>query len=116
MSFLLQWLFAKPRRKVGLRPHRDVQLALDFESAYDRTLQGIERALGAYVSIDDRAGGFIEAAFGLVNNERVRCYLERIDATHTAIRIEAFFPAGLSVPDRSLAVDALADMLARDHA
>ncbi|MBV8490348.1 MAG: hypothetical protein JO199_07450, partial [Candidatus Eremiobacteraeota bacterium] len=91
MSFLLKWLFGKSHERVSLRPHRDVELDEPYDDAYGRVLEAIDRALGAYVSIDDRKTGFIEAAFGLVNNERVRCRLERISETRTAIRIEAFF-------------------------
>ena len=115
MSFIARWLnLAKDRRRVGLRPHSDVVLAAGYDAAYDSVLSAIELALGAYVAIDDRRGGLIEAAFGLVNNERVRCTLSRIDDSNTSVRIEAFFPAGASVRERSRAVDALADYLA-DH-
>jgi hypothetical protein len=112
VSFLVRWLsLGKDRRRVGLRPHRDVELAAGYDAAYDRVLQAIELALGAYISVDDRRGGTIEAAFGLVNNERVRCTLQRVDDGHTAVRVEAFFPAGAEVRDRSAAVEALATML-----
>lgn len=112
MTFLLRWLgFAKPAPAIGLRPHRDVELPLDFDAAYARVLSAIELTLGANVSIDDRRAGFLEAAFGLVNNERVRCSFERIDPSRTRVRIEAFFPAGATVQLRSRAVDALADSL-----
>jgi hypothetical protein len=112
MSFIARWLnLTKDRKQVGLRPHRDVEVAAGYDAAYDRVLRGVELALGAYLAIDDRRGGLIEAAFGLVNSERVRCTLQRTDDSHTAVRIEAFFPAGASVHDRSRAVDALADHL-----
>jgi hypothetical protein len=112
MSFIARWLnLAKDRQKVGLRPHRDLELAQRYDAAYDRVLQAVERALGAYVATDDRRAGLIEAAFGLVNNERVRCTLTRIGDARTALHIEAFFPAGTSVRDRSYAVEALADYI-----
>lgn len=114
MSFIRRWLnLAQDRQRVGLRPHRDVMLPLEYDAAYDRVLAAIESALGAYVAIDDRRGGTIEAAFGLVNNERVRCTLERGSGAATAVRIEAFFPAGSAVRERSAAVDALAGALER---
>ncbi|MEO6836640.1 MAG: hypothetical protein ABI231_12155 [Candidatus Tumulicola sp.] len=111
MSFLARWFARTDRPRVGLRPHRDVELTAGYDAAFDRVLQAIELALGAHIAIDDRRGGTIEAAFGLVNNERVRCCLHRIDDTHTAVRVEAFFPAGARVRERSPAVEALADML-----
>ena len=111
MSFILRWLFDRPSARTGLRPHRDVELALPYDAAYDAALSAMDRVLGAYVSIDDRPGGLIEAAFGLVNNERIRCSFDRVDATHTTVRIEANFPAGTAIPERSRAVDALADAL-----
>jgi hypothetical protein len=114
MSFLLRWLnLSQDRRRVGLRPHRDVEVAAPYDEAYDRVLAAIERALGAYVATDDRAGGTVEAAFGLVNNERVRCTLRPTASDRTTVRIEAFFPAGATVRERSLAVEALAEMLER---
>jgi hypothetical protein len=111
--FLMRWLgFGKPAPAVGLRPHRDVELPLDYDAAYAKVLSAIELTLGANVTVDDRRTGCIEAAFGLVNNERVRCRLERSDASHTHVRIEAFFPAGASIQSRSRAVEALGDSLA----
>jgi hypothetical protein len=106
MSFLLRWLGRKENPRIGLRPHKNVELPLPFDAAYDRVL-------GAYISIDDRRAGFVEAAFGLVNNERVRCSLERIGDDRTSVRVEAFFPAGAVVPERSPAVDALVEMLSK---
>ena len=114
MTFILKWLgYGKPASALGLRPHRDVELPLDYDAAYARVLSAIELTLGANVTIDDRRTGFVEAAFGLVNNERVRCTLECIDASHTRVRIEAFFPAGATVQSHSRAVDALVDTLER---
>jgi hypothetical protein len=113
MSFIAKWLFGKPKAVAGLRPHRDVELALAFDPAYDRVLAAVDATLGANVAVDDRKAGFIEAAFGLVNSERIRCRIESIDATHTAVHVEAYFPAGAAVRERSQAVDALADALAR---
>jgi hypothetical protein len=112
MSFILRWLgLNAPKSQVGLHPRRDVQLALSYNEARSRVLAALERTLGANVSSDDAEPGRIEARFGLVNNERIVCTLERIDDSHTAVRIEAYFPVGTAVPTRSLAVDALADSL-----
>ncbi|MBV8434845.1 MAG: hypothetical protein JO029_11255 [Candidatus Eremiobacteraeota bacterium] len=114
MSFILKWLgFEKPSAAIGLRPHRDVELPVDYDAAYARVLSGIELVLGANVSLDDRRGGTVEATFGLVNSERIRCTLTRVDPTCTHVRVEAFFPAGAAVPARSRAVEALAETLAR---
>jgi hypothetical protein len=113
MSFIMKWLgFGRAAPVVGLRPHRDVELPIDFDSAYARVKSGIELTLGANIIRDDPQSGAIEGAFGLVNSERVRCTLERIDAAHTRVRVEAFFPAGAQVQSHSRAVDALADTLA----
>lgn len=114
MSFLRRWLDLKrDRRAVGLRPHREFVLPDAYERAYDRVLAAIDRTLGAHVARDDRAGGTIEAAFGLVNSERVRCSLRARDANNTEVRIEAFFAAG-AARRHSLAVDTLAAALQRD--
>lgn len=99
--------------RVGLRPRRDVRVALSYEDAYARVLDLIERVLGANVYADDRGGGTIEAAFGLVRNERIRVTFERAGDRETHIRIEGLFPAGVEIPMHSRAVDALADALGR---
>ncbi len=114
MSFLARWLgWEKPNPRAGLRPHRELELARGYDETYDRVLAAIDRVLGAHVSVDDRRTGFVEAAFGLVNNERLRCTLQAIDSARTAVRVEAFFPAGVAVPERSIAVETLADALLR---
>jgi hypothetical protein len=113
MKFLTRWLgFERPGARVGLRPHRDVELPLDRAAAHARCRAAIDAILGATVFVDDEKSGCIEAGFGLVNSERLRCTFSQIDAGHTAIRIEAFFPAGVDVPASSRNVDALADALA----
>jgi len=95
-----------------LRPHRDVDLEAPYDAAFERCRAAIEFVLGASILVEDRAGGLIEAGFGLVNSERVRCSLAKIDATHTGVRIEALFAAGVEVPESSRNVDALAAALA----
>lgn len=111
MSFLLKWLRPQTSSRVGLRPHRTIELALAVSDAYGRVVTEIEATLGANISLDDREGKCIEAGFGVINNERVRITLAEIDASHTIVRIEAFFRAGATVPERSAAVDALAAAL-----
>ena len=112
MTFLMKWLgLTRGGASVGLRPHREVELECNYDDAYARALAAFEAVLGANVSIDDRSGGTIEAAFGLVNSERIRCSVSRVDETRTHVRIEAHFPAGVDVPASSRAVDALAEAL-----
>ena len=111
MSFFLKWLKPGTSSRIGLRPHRVVELPLTYEDAYHRVLEAIEVTLGANVYIDDRKGRYIEAGFGLVNNERVRVTFENESDAKTQVRIEAYFPAGAKVPDKSAAVDALANAL-----
>lgn len=111
MSFILRWLGLGGRAPVVLHPRRDVELAENYDGAYTRVLAAMERVLGANVSSDDRVAGRIEARFGLVNNERIVCTLERLDGARTLVRIEAHFPAVTNVPRHSLAVDTLAASL-----
>ncbi len=108
MSFLRKWLKPETSSRVGLRPHRTIDLALGYDDAYPRVLEAIELVLGANVTIDDRAGRMIEAGFGTVQSERVRVRFDALDAQRTSVRIEAFYPAGREIPERSAAVDALA--------
>ncbi len=115
MSFLRRWLKPETSSRIGLRPHRTVELACGYDDAYARVLEAIEVTLGANVYVDDKKGRTIEAGFGLVNNERVRVSFDQADAAATNVRIEAFFPAGAKVPERSAAVDALYDALMRSN-
>ncbi len=111
MSFIRKWLKPETSSRVGLRPHRSVELALGYDDAYRRVLEAIELTLGANITIDDRRGHMIEAGFGLVRSERIRVGFDTIDETRTNVRIEAFFPAGMTVPEKSHAVDALAQAI-----
>jgi len=112
MNFLMKWLgLGKRSSHVGLRPHREVDVAQPFDVAYDRVMHAMESVLGAHIYRDDRAARTIDAGFGLVNNERVRVSFLIVDAMHTRILIEAMFPVGSAIPERSRAVDALADAL-----
>ena len=113
MSFLLKWLRPETSSRVGLRPHRTLELPLGFDAAYELCLHEMEATLGANVYVDDRPGRMIEAGFGLINNERIRVSLDSIDTTHTRVRVEAFFRAGNTIPERSAAVDALSAALER---
>lgn len=114
MSFLLKWLgFGRPAPQIGLRPHREVMLASAYDTAFERVIDAMTSVLGANVYIADRDERCIEAGFGLVNSERIRCTFESAGALQTTARIEALFPAGSIVPKTSRAVDALAEFLAR---
>jgi hypothetical protein len=111
MSFFLKWLKPQTSSRIGLRPHRNVELNAPYDEAYDRVLQTIAVTLGANVYVDDRKNGFMEAGFGLVNNERIRVSFERSSSEMTRVRVEAYFPAGAKIPEKSAAVDVLADTL-----
>jgi len=97
--------------RVGLRPHRDLTLAVNVDAAHRRVLDAFVTALGANVDVDDRTAHTLEAGFGTVNSERIRVTLERVSADHTRVRIEAHYRAGVARPSRSPAVDALADAI-----
>lgn len=113
MQFVRRWLDLRDeRRPLALRASREVVLPLDYDATFDCVVAAVERRLGANLTDSDRAGGRIEAAFGLVNNERVRCFVQRLESQRTSVRIEALPPAGVSRP-RSAAVHALADALER---
>ena len=116
MSFLLKWLKPQTSARIGLRPHRNVEMALPYDEAHDRVLQTVAVTLGANVYVDDRKSGFMEAGFGLVNNERIRVSFERTSPDATRVRIEAYFPAGAKIPEKSAAVDVLADTLQHGEA
>jgi len=111
VSFIRKWLRPETTAKIGLRPHRNITLEATYDEAYSRVLEALDATLGANVTIDDRKGGLIEAAFGLINSERVRVSFDREADGRTLARIEAFYPAGAAIPERSRNVEALADAL-----
>jgi hypothetical protein len=111
MSFLLKWLRPDTSSRVGMRPHKNVELPLNIDEAYGRVKKLIDRELGANISIDDPKTHFIEATFGLINSERIRVSLEGIDENGTRVRIEAYYPAGMKIAEKSAAVNALANAL-----
>ena len=109
MSFFLKWLKPETSSRIGMRPHRTLELAAKFDEAYDRVMRELNRKLGANISVDDRKTGFIEATFGLINSERLRVNVESVDEAHTRVRIEAYYPAGMTIAEKSANVDALAN-------
>ncbi|HEY1428368.1 MAG TPA: hypothetical protein VGF18_02265 [Candidatus Tumulicola sp.] len=112
MSFIARWLdLRKQRRPVGLRPHGEIAVPVSLEVAARRVRAAVSDVLGAHVSYDD--GGTIEAAFGLVQSERVRCSLSAVDAETTSVRVEAIYPPGREIPQRSNSVDAMLSALGR---
>jgi hypothetical protein len=109
---LLAWLgHTPPITRVGLRPHRAVDLDLPFDDAYERVMHGIDVVLGANVRSADRARGEIEADFGLIGSERMRATLQRLDGGRTRVDIEAIYAANAAPPQRSSIVEALAEWL-----
>jgi hypothetical protein len=112
-SDLLESVGLRKRRRpnVGLRPHRDVSVALGIDAAYEHVLDAFVRTLGANVYSKDPVAHVIEAGFGLVNAERVRASLESQGTTQTIVHIEAQYRAGIERPPSSRSVDALADAL-----
>jgi hypothetical protein len=113
MSFIARWLdLRKQRRAVGLRPHGEVSIDYTVAQSAERVRRAIADVLGAHVSYDD--GATIEAAFGLVQSERIRCSISAIDEHRSHVRAEAVYPPGRAAPERSAAVDALLAALARD--
>ena len=111
---VLGWLgLDRPEPGIGLRPHGEFEIACGAEGAHARCVDALINVAGANIQADD--GTTIEAGFGVVNSERVRIALQPIDAATTRVRIEAFYPARLAPPPRSMAVDALTRALqARD--
>jgi hypothetical protein len=106
VSFILRWLdLRRQRRSVGLRPHGEVTVFANCEVTATRVRRAVADVLGAHVTSDD--GQTIEVAFGLVRSERLRCSLSSIDEQRTQVRVEAVYPPGSPVPERSLSVDAL---------
>jgi hypothetical protein len=113
MSFIARWLdLRKQRRQVGLRPHGEVSIDCTAHEAAERVRRTIADVLGAHVSYDD--GNTIEAAFGLVQSERIRCSVNAVDESRSHVRAEAIYPPGRAIPERSAAVDALLAALSRD--
>ena len=71
----------------------------------------MDAVLGANVRDADRATGIVDAEFGTIGSERIRATVERVDDASSRIHIEARYPATATPPERSSAVDALAQAL-----
>lgn len=99
------------RADLRLRPHREFTVAMGYGEAFARTRVAIERAIGANVYRADESSGTIEAAFGLVNHERLIVTLEAQGEEATRVAVEAYYPAGMKRPGRSQAVEMLADAI-----
>lgn len=112
MQYIRRWLKPPTSARIALRPHRTIEIPQGYDAAYARAMEAIQVTLGANVYMDDRAGRTIEAGFGLVHNERIRVTFENDVADVTRVRVEAFFPAGASIPAKSDAVDALVRTIA----
>ncbi len=109
---ILKWLGHEPLRdRVGLRPHRLVELDLGISEAYALCLDAVTAVLGANVLHDDRAQGTIDIGFGLIDAERLHVTCEAAGDAHARIRIEARYPAGAAPRLSSTAVDRLAEFL-----
>ena len=111
VSFLLKWLRPETSSRIGMRPHKNVELPLPIDEAHDQVLKQLDQTLGANISVDDRKTHFIEATFGLVKSERLRINFEAMDGSHTLVRIEAHYQAGMTIAEKSTAVEALAKAL-----
>ena len=109
---LKQWLGIEPLKPlVGFRPHRTVEIAVPYDVAYDRVYAAMDAILGANVRDAERKTGIIDADFGTIGSERIRAWVERIDDASSRVHVEARYPATATPPERSNAVDALADSL-----
>jgi hypothetical protein len=111
MSFFFKWL--RPERPAGiaLHPSRTLELDMPYNVAFDRCIEGIEGALGGFVSERDKEHGRIEATFGLVNSERLSVTLQRMDDGRTRGIIESRRRLSMEPARGSQYVDALAQFL-----
>lgn len=108
---LIRWLGLE-RTTMRLRPSRTLLLDVPYDAAFDRACDGIANVLGGTVRERDRAGGYVEASFGLTFSERIACTFQRIDDARTRVTIEARRQLQTRAPETSPYVDALANYLA----
>ena len=113
----MRWLGLTIEKPAGLavRPSRTVEVALPYDKAFDRCLRGLELAAGANVLNADRAGGTIDAAFGLINSERIGCTVRASDEAHSAVTIESRRFAGTGLPPGSAVLDRLETWLREER-
>lgn len=113
MSFLLRWLGLTIDRPEGLsvRPARTLEVALPFEEAFERCMSGLRDGVGANISACDQEAGTIEAAFGLINSERIACMVRRGGATTSVITIESRRIAGSGLSKSSAVLERLSEWI-----
>lgn len=88
MKFLRDWLRIE-RSPVALHASQTLDLDSRYEHAFEACVRGIEDVLGGIVRERDLPRGRIEATFGLVDSERLRCCLTALDADRTRVLIES---------------------------
>lgn len=111
MSFLFKWLRTRPRERLILHPTRRLEVAAPVEAAFAKCVAGIENVLGGIVREADVSHGSIEAAFGLIDSERLTCTLQSINPDRTSVIIESRRGPRLSAEGGSPYVNALAAYL-----
>lgn len=113
MKWLRDWL--RVERPAGVATHASQTLELEepYEAAFAKCVRGIEDVLGGAVRERDEQRGTIEAAFGLVNSERLTCTLSRIDERHTRVIIESRRGASAEPAKPSQYVRALGEFLTK---
>jgi hypothetical protein len=111
MRFLFKWLRVERPAGVALHPSRMIELPTPPATAFERSIEGIDRVLGGIVRDADRTHFTIEATFGLINSERLTVRIEAIPGDRSRVIIESRRGVTGEPPRGSQYVDALAKFL-----
>ncbi len=109
MSFLRKWLRPQRPPGVALHPTRAVELDVPAAQAFERARYGVEHVLGGIVR--ESQGGTLEAAFGLIDSERLTIAVEPLSQNRSRVTVESRRRAGSDPGLRSPYVDALCAFL-----
>lgn len=111
MKFIRDWLRVERPQSVALHPSQTLELDEPYSTAFERCVRGIEDVLGGVIRDSSEQRGSIEAAFGLINSERLTCTLTSLDERRTRVLIESRRGASAQPAKSSQYVRALAEFL-----
>ncbi len=111
MKFFRDWL--RVERPPGVAPTASQTIVLErpCERLFQECIRGVEDVLGGSVRESDSQSGRIEATFGLVNSERLRCTIEKLDEHRTRVTVESRRGASAEPAKPSQYVRALVEFL-----
>jgi hypothetical protein len=110
VRFFLKWLRGDRPAGVALHPSRTIDVESPAAAAFDRCIAIVQDDLGGHVTGSVRPSS-IEAAFGLVNSERLTISIEPMEQTSCRVTLQSRRIAAPQPPGASPYVERIARIL-----